>query len=204
MLVIAMVVFCNLLCAQDSATQSSTKLLESRLQAAESSTDLNDQTRAFVVDKYKQALSELETLKTLQTEADIFVAYTKNAPDLVRSLKGQLKSPSEDPSIDRTLADSVETAESMLAEQQTTLDNARRELGILEDDKLHLPEQRGEVPKMIAASETLIETLRREASETPEIELPIGFTDAPKRLRAIKLQGCSIANQDCKSKACIS
>ena len=100
----------GLLRAQESSDTRLTKeLLESRLQAAEASSELNDQSRAFVVEKYKQALSDLQTLKTLQSDIEQTQSDIQEAPDLLTQAQRQLESPA-DVSIG-DLAETVEEAE---------------------------------------------------------------------------------------------
>ncbi|MCA9215761.1 MAG: mechanosensitive ion channel [Planctomycetales bacterium] len=187
-----------------SDPQFDSRSIEARLASAETSSDLNDTTRPYVVEQFQQALSEIQAFRTEQARLETLKADIRDAPENTETLRNELATTQADsrdvPEADLKSAKTEADAEKILSEHQTLLDAARRELNSVENKILGRPEQRTKFAKSVSANEALIETLRSPVKDPQEVDLPASFEDAPRQLRAIKLAVAKlkieVANQE--------
>ncbi len=181
---------CSLVIAQEpdrATTEAWETRLKAALEAANASPELDDKTRAFVVDKCTQARNDLQILVDLRADAKKFADQTQSAPSDLAQLKEELANVPDEPNVDTASAESVEDAEASLDTHQKELDKARPRLSELENEVLQESAKRAAISDRITSANEQIDALQK-ASPQPEIELPPSFTDVPRLLRDIRLQ----------------
>ena len=176
---------CPMAVGQESGSPTPEEL-ETLLQAANTSTELNDQSRAFLVDKYTQTLADLQTLASLRTAAKRDADQTQSAPSDLARLEREFENLPEKPEVDVLSANSVEDAEASLDAAQKALGKARDELTGLDNEILLESTQRAELSEQITTANEQSDVSQKESPQ-PEIELPPSFADAPRLFRETRL-----------------
>ena len=177
---------CSISVGQESGSPTPEEL-EPLLQAANTSTELNDQSRAFVVDKYTQTLADLQTLASLSTDAKSFADQAQSAPSELSRLKREFENLPDKPEVAVLSAKSVEDAEASLDKAQKAHGKALDELTGLANTILLESDQRAELAEQITSANEQIDVLQKESPQS-EIELPPSFADAPRLFRETRLR----------------
>lgn len=192
---LVVVLYCVCAAAQDTdIEQLTSEYLQTRIEAAKSSQDLNDQVRAFVVDQFNKALAELQTRKSHEENIQKLVASIEEAKaSSAAELKEQVENIPETDAEDKKLADvkDAKIADEILNKQKVLLETRKAELKALDDEINSRSERRNIIPELKAENEKTI----NEEDSPPPIAVPPAFEEASRLLRKLRVTNATLQNQ---------
>ena len=146
----------------------SAELVQARLQALETATELEESQRTKAIDAYKQILTELEAKKMLDAKLAKYEEDISAIPNRIEEQKKKVADlPKEaqiefrpDPSLDD--AQELEQLESTLRTKRQELDDAKKTLATLQDEPKRRSDRRAEIPKALSLLDEKIASLAKE------------------------------------------
>ena len=177
---------------QDSIAETPTKVsaesVRSQLQAVESSPELNEAQRAQAAESYRQALTELEAISSLEATLQKYRQDTEQIASQKRKLEQDRDQLPAEAKLDGTAGLSIEQLDAKVRETQQALEQARSRLTKLEDESKRRAVRRLEVPKTIAGLQEESGRIGNQLAEPPADDMPRQLSEAAKLLLVTRQQ----------------
>jgi len=166
--------------APDVATSSpapvNAEMLNARLGEIESSTDIDENTRAAVADLIRRALGNLESARTNEAQTEDFVSAIQSAPEETRKIREELARSSGDAataSIKATESSDFEEIERELLQEKANQVAVRAKLDDLQEQLEAQAKRPVEIrQRLIAAQKEQDDLVSEQDLQTPAGELP--------------------------------
>ena len=169
--------------------------LESRLKEVEASAELDDETRATLVETLNKALGSLEAIKTSKASTEKYVQDRKNAPDQTREIREKLDADRENDSevtVKANSDSSFDAIEGELLQEKANLAAVQAKLADLEGQLTTGKNRPVVVQKLLLQARGEMEDIEAKLKlEAPADQLP-WLTEArrwSRTTRAIALRG---------------
>jgi potassium efflux system protein len=173
--------------SEPKAIQNTVEEIQLRLKQTEDAKDIDEATKAQVIDLYKQALDELARAEEWKTKAREFERAREQAPALLESVKLKLAEPAQEPKPESFSDAPLPDLEQRLAEAQAELSAAEKEQTELEGEPKRRTDRRVQVPALAAAARERLDSVGKELSApAPPTENPLLTAAKQARLEAQK------------------
>ena len=177
--------------AQESGAGVSIEQLQNRIQAAQEAADPPDESKARLIDLYRQAINNLESVRVNEEMTEDYRQANRSAPRETEKIRASIEQRSEIDPI-ATLQMSVDTSTSRLVRQlneelanQTAVEAKLAVLEAMLESEAARP---GEARQRISAARAQVSQLASQAREQPVGEQSAQFTEATRWARQTRLE----------------
>ena len=154
------------------------ELVQRQLEQAKTAKDLDDATKAKVVDFYQQALVELDRAVALKAKAAEFVTASQQAPDLFKRIRAEMEASQAPAAIEVPPEATLAQLETSLAQAQADLSAAQEELTKLDAEPKRRADRRLEIPKQLEQTANELDDLRKQLGSPSAADEPKPLADA--------------------------
>lgn len=172
---------------QDSA-QPTVRAVESRIAELTAAQALEeDPQRATAIELYKQSAELLKRANDLAAKAASFRALTEEAPQLLSSIREELRLPPETPTVDVPEGATLSQLEQSLDQATASLQVARQKLSELQAESARRDEQRAVLNERLVQLRQELADLKAAGAPVVDPEVPSILSDARAALYAASL-----------------
>ena len=154
------------------------EIVQRQLEQAKTAKELDDPTKAKVVDFYQNALAELGRAAALKAKAAEFVTASQQAPDLFQRIRAEMDAPQATAKIEIPTEATLAQLETSLAQAQADLSAAQDELTRLDAEPKRRADRRLEIPKQLEQASNELDELRKQAGTPSAADEPKPLADA--------------------------
>ena len=139
----------------------SKETIEAKLKELDAATDLDDESRAKIREKYQEALKSLESAGQWTDKAAAYQKMAESAAEELAGIKAELAELPEKPGPVKTEGTVVDL-ERALSEKQSTLDAKKTALSELDTEAKRRATRRAELPKLLADARKRLTEIEKE------------------------------------------